>query len=288
MLDSLLLTPNQEMTKTEVRQVAKRAHLICGGYPIGSAAGHDMDFVRIELLKHLYDAGYATTVANSFSDLDERITDRNLLVTYTAGPYAEADICEVLEDWLHDGGKWLALHGSSGGKAIRVGDQERRRKMQRLQHHSVLGAFFLNHPPIRKFNVLVKHRNHLIFKGIPEQFEVIDELYLIEPTVDAEILMTTELPKDPSPQGFGFVYDEDSSLLPDGKTRAIATRRSVGRGEVVYIALGHCHSGSSNSQPFVDPSAMNDGKSPATFRGVWELGIFNQLLVNAMNWGTAA
>ena len=33
---------------------------------------------------------------------------------------------------------------------MRVRDS-RQRKMQRLAHHDLLGAFYLNHPPVRRF-----------------------------------------------------------------------------------------------------------------------------------------
>ena len=35
-------------------------------------------------------------------------------------------------------------------RAMRVRDS-RQRKMQRLAHHDLLGAFYLNHPPVRRF-----------------------------------------------------------------------------------------------------------------------------------------
>ena len=49
--------------------------------------------------------------------------------------------------------------------------------------------------------------------------------------------MTTELQRDPSPPGFGFVYDRDTSVLPNGKTRVLGYSRQMGKGAVTYIAL---------------------------------------------------
>ena len=160
--------------------------------------------------------------------------------------------------------------------------------MVRLPHHDLLGAFFLNHPPIRKFKVKVESLDHPVFKGLPTEFEVADELYLIEPMADSEPLLTTELPEDPSPPGFGFVYAKDTSLQADGKTRVLGTERQVGDGSVVYIALGHTHAPENNSQPFVDESVTTDGTTPTTFRGVWDDTNFRQIVTNAVDWAAAA
>ena len=115
-----------------------RAHLITGGYPIGSTAGHDMDYARIELLRRLYANGYQTTVANDFTDIGARLAGVDFLVTYVAGPYPDDEQSRIVDDWLAEGGKWFALHGTSGGRAKRV-DGSRRRKMVRLAHHDLLG-----------------------------------------------------------------------------------------------------------------------------------------------------
>jgi hypothetical protein len=267
--------------------MAKRAHLIVGGFPIGSTAGHDMDFARIELLQRLYDGGYATTVGNDFTDVAERLHGVDFLVTYVAGPYPDGEQSRIIDEWLGQGGRWFALHGTSGGRAKRIGDG-RRRKMVRLAHHDLLGAFFLNHPPVRRFDVAVREPEHPLLAGLPASFDVADELYLIEPVGESTVLLTTQLPEDPSPPGFGFAYDEDTSVGADGKTRVLGLERKVGTGAVAYVALGHCHSPATNGQPFVDESVTSDGKTPMRFRGSWETAAFGRILDNAVRWGAAA
>ncbi len=266
--------------------MAKRSHLIVGGFPIGSTAGHDMDFARIELLSRLYDGGYTTTVGNDFTDVAKSLPGAEFLMTYVAGPYPDDEQSRVIDDWLAAGGKWFALHGTSGGRAKRV-DGSNRRKMVRLAHHDLLGAFFLNHPPVRRFDVAVQAPEHPLLDGLPSSFDVADELYLIEPVGESKVLLTTDLPEDPSPPGFGFVYDEDTSVGADGKTRVLGLERTVGDGAVAYIALGHCHSRTTNSQPFVDESVTADGKTPMKFRGAWESAAFGRILDNAVQWGAA-
>jgi type 1 glutamine amidotransferase len=265
-----------------------RVHLIAGGYPPGSFAGHDMDYVRLRLLGMLQEnAQLLTTTANDYGDVSKWLPGSSFLITYVAGPYPSDEQNDFIRKWLENGGRWLALHGTSGGKAAPVGENRYVRKMVKGKYHETLGAFFLNHPPVRKFRVDVADRSNGLTEGLPSSFEVVDELYLIEvqDLARCHTLLTTDLPKDPSPQGFGFVYDGDTSVLPDGKTRVLGYTRDIGKGGVTYIALGHCHSPLSNVQPFVDTSVESSGTTPKTFRGSWETREFEMLLRNAMKWG---
>jgi type 1 glutamine amidotransferase len=251
-----------------------RAHLITGGFPPGSPAGHDMDYARLRLLELLHEHVVNTTVAGDFTDVDKWLGDSQLLLTYVAGPFPDAAQNALLEAWLENGGRWIALHGTSGGKAIRTDGPLR--KFVKLPHHQTLGSFFLNHPPLRKFRVDVHEGGHPLMKNLPTSFEVEDELYMIEMMDgNATPLLTTELPEDPSPPGFGYIYDEDTSLLADGKTRVLGYLREVGKGAVVYWALGHCHSS-------LGPA--DDGSASPAFHGVWESSEFRQLLSNSLTW----
>ncbi len=245
-----------------------------------------MDYARSRLLGLLLETPDArTTVSSDFADLERWLPGSAFLLTYVAGPHLDGDQNRLVTEWLEAGGRWLGLHGTSGGRAVRVEGHPQARKMARLPHHDTLGSFFLNHPPVRRFRVDVADRGHPLLRGLPASFEVSDELYFIELLdPDAHVLLTTELAKDPAP-GFGFTYDEDTSLLPDGKTRALAYSRDVGRGGVAYVALGHCHSPSTNGQPFVDKSVDPEGKTPLLFRGPWETEPFERLLRNAIGWG---
>lgn len=247
-----------------------RVHLITGGYPPGALGGHDMDYARLRLLGLLEERGVLATVGNDFSDLHRWLPMTQLLITYVAGPYLDDEQNRLVRRWLDDGGRWLGLHGSSGGKAVRVGDTGRRR-MVKTSHHDTLGGFFISHPPIHKFRVDVVDHKHPLAKDLPESFETIDEPYMIELQHPSEtrLLLTAELGPDTS--GTGFVYDKDTALFPDGKTRALGFTRDVGKGGVTYIALGHAHSPASNGQPVL--------------RATWEVDAYVQLLHNAIAWG---
>jgi len=271
-----------------MNNVPSQVHLIAGGFPPGASAGHDMDYARLRLLTLLQDAGESrATVSNDFADLERWLAASQLLITYVAGPFPDERQNQLLCRWLDGGGRWLALHGTSGGKAAAVGDNRRMRKMVKMAHHQTLGAFFLNHPPLRKFRVDVADRTHPLTDGVPESFEVADELYLIEMQAPSasHVLLTTQLEKDPSPAGFGFVYDKDTSLMPDGKTRVLGYIRDFGKGAITYFALGHCHGRANNIQPLADASVAEGGVTPTPFRGSWESTAFERLLHNAIEWG---
>ena len=269
-----------------------RVHVVTGGFPVGSSAGHDIDFVRLALLSLLGEKrDVNSTVSNNFDDLETWLPGTDCLVTYVAGPFLTEAQSEVVLDWLEAGGRWLALHGTSGGKALPLPDGRPGRMMSRARHHEVLGAFFLNHPPIRRFQVDVSDVDHPITRDLPASFDVMDELYLIElsDSAQARVLLTTSDldAEDPAPREFGFTYEEDTSVGDDGRTRVLAYERPTGRGAVAYIALGHCHTPSTNIQPFVDSSVDVNGVTPLEFRGPWETEPFRCLLSNAVNWGLA-
>ena len=82
------------------------------------------------------------------------------------------------------------------------------------------------------------------------------------------------------------LYGGDLSLLPDGKSHALGFARKVGEGEIAYIAPGHCHTPLTNGQQSVHESISPDGKVPLRFRGPWETEPYEQLLKNAIDWGT--
>src|SRR5215471_20370881 len=89
-----------------------RAHVIAGGFPPGSMAGHDHDYARLRLLQLLADRDVPASVANDFEDLDKWLPVSRLLITYVAGPYPDAAQCGAIERWLETGGHWLASHGT--------------------------------------------------------------------------------------------------------------------------------------------------------------------------------
>src|SRR3984885_813003 len=118
-----------------------RAHLIAGGFPLGAHAGHDHDYARLRMLGLLAERDVPASVANDFVDVERWLPVSQLLITYVAGPYPDASQCRAIQHWLEAGGHWLALHGTSGGRAERV-ERMRQRRTVKTEHHAPLGGFF--------------------------------------------------------------------------------------------------------------------------------------------------
>jgi hypothetical protein len=262
------------------RATSARAHLIAGGFPPGASAGHDHDYARLALLELLAEQEVPASVANDFSDVEKWLPVSRLLITYVAGPYPDAGQCRAIQRWLEDGGRWLGLHGTSGGRAERV-EGFRQRRTVKLDHHAILGSYFLTHPPIGKIRVDV-HDGSALTRGLPASFVVEDEPYFIElqHPASTRLVLTADYGPDITSPTIGTLYASDTSLLPDGRTRALGYLREVGQGGVAYVALGHCHNPASRAPGAVDP--------PLTFRGSWETDPFRTLLQNAIAWGLGA
>jgi uncharacterized protein len=209
---------------------SRRAHLIAGGFPPGSMGGHDQDYARLKLLGLLAEHEVPASVANDFADVEKWLPVSRLLMTYVAGPYPDTAQTRAIEGWLCAGGHWLALHGTSGGRAQRV-EGMRMRRTVKTEHHALLGSFFLTHPPIREFRVDVSPSASPITKGLGASFVVEDEPYFIElhDPASTQILLTAEY--GPSAAGATEgLYPADTSLLANGKTRVLGYTRPVRRG----------------------------------------------------------
>ena len=262
----------------------RRAHLITGGFPPGSSAGHDHDYARLRLLQLLAERDLQASVANDFADIEKWLPVSRLLITYVAGPYPNAAQCHAIQAWLTAGGHWLGLHGTSGGRAERV-EGVRQRRTVKTEHHALLGSFFLTHPPYCKFRVDVSDTAHPLTRGLGTSFEVEDEPYFIElqDPDSTRILLTANYGPGAVSPSIGTAYPSDTSLQPDGKTRVLGYTRKVGNGGVTYFALGHCHNPASRAGRTVDATEAQ----PPTLRGSWESDTFLVLLRNAIAWATA-
>lgn len=260
-----------------------RAHLIAGGFPPGSMGGHDQDYARLRLLGFLAERDIPASVANDFTDVEKWLPVSRLLITYVAGPYPNAVETRAIARWLEAGGRWLALHGTSGGRAERVEGMRMRRSIK-TEHHALLGSRFLTHPPIREFRVEVADTTSPLTQGLGGSFVIEDEPYFIElqDPASVQILLTADYGPGAASATEGL-YSSDSSLQPDGRTRVIGYTRQIGKGGVTYFALGHCHNPAIRAGRTSDPA----DKTPPNFRGPWENDAFATLLRNGINWGIA-
>src|SRR5262245_12088293 len=189
-----------------------------------------------------------------------------------------------MQQWLEAGGRWLGLHGVSGGWAERV-EGSRQRRTVKIEHHALLGSYFLTHPLICKIRVDVAGDSALT-RGLGASFVVEDESYFIElqdPKSTRVLLIADYGPSATSPT-IGTLYPTDTSLQPDGKTRVLGYTRAVGAGGVTYVALGHCHNPAIRASRVGDPTAT----TPLPLRGPRESDAFATLLRNAIAWGMGA
>jgi uncharacterized protein len=262
-----------------------RAHLIAGGFPPGSMGGHDHDYARLRLLGLLAERDIPASLGNDFADIAKWLPVSRLLITYVAGPYPDAAQTAAIRDWIEAGGHWLALHGTSGGRAERV-EGSRQRRTVKAEHHALLGGFFLTHPPICEFRVEVKAADSPLTRGLGKSFVVEDEPYFVElqDPGSTEILLTAEYGPTVVSTAIGTLYPTDTSLQSDGKTRVIGYTRRIGAGGVTYFALGHCHNPAIRAARAADPA----DKTPPTFHGPWETEGFITLLRNGIAWGIGA
>ena len=262
-----------------------RAHLVTGGFPTGSMAGHDHDYARLRLLGLLAERDIPASVANDFADVEKWLSVSGLLITYVAGPYPDAAQCRAIESWLQAGGHWLGLHGTSGGRAERV-EGLRSRRTVKTEHHALLGSRFLTHPPICKIHVEVNDTDTPLTRGLGTSFDVEDKPYFIElqDPGATKILLTADYGPSVVSPTVGSLYGSDSSLQPDGRTRVLGYTRQIGDGGIAYFMLGHCHNPAIRAGPPADPTDT----TPLTFHGSWESSAFSTLLRNTIAWGMGA
>lgn len=268
-----------------------RAHLVCGGYMVVTKklqGDHDISYCRRRLLDMFEENEQGpiwATTSNDYSELERWLEPAKLMVSYCSGPFATAEQTEQIQKWLEKGGKWVALHGSSGGVAKRIeGGKEDahpfggQRKFVKQRFHETLGAFFVNHPPIHEFKVKVTDTSHPVTQGVPAEFLAEDELYMCElqgVMSDYKILLTTEYVQGPEmdPKIHEFVHDGDGGALADGKTRVLGYERKVGKGAIFYMGLGHTNTANK--------------RQPKGGHYVWENPAFEKLVKNAIKWASA-
>src|SRR5258708_22358779 len=98
------------------------AHLIAGGFPPGSQAGHDHDYARLRLLGLLAEREVPASVANDFADIEKWLPVSQLLITYVAGPYPDAAQTRAIRQWVEAGRHKHGLYrGAPAARPARPG-----------------------------------------------------------------------------------------------------------------------------------------------------------------------
>jgi len=233
------------------------------------AAGkyHDIDFARLELLKLLAEnERFRVRVFEDYSNM-EAIQNADFLVTYTCEVIPSLDQQQALRSWLEQGGRWYALHGTNS--ILRFLDNGLVDTPDWASHFmETLGTQFASHPPIGPFMVRVAKPEDPLVQGI-EDFEVVDEQYLVDQCADIDVLLDIEFEGETP----GFVRDQ---WLPE--RHPVLYRRALGKGGVLYLTLGHCR-GHYDLRPLMD-------YWPDVDRCSWESPVFYELLRRGLAWAS--
>jgi hypothetical protein len=223
------------------------ANLVCGS----PQRNHDFDFARRALLDALYAAGdIRTDVFNNY-DVGEALKAGDLLVSYTSRVPVGDEQCAVIKRYLERGGRWFAIHASNS-------------VLDNPHLPGIVGSRFLAHPPYTRFKVSVAAQNDPLLDGISPEFDVEDEIYVIEPHADFEVLLSTRWGGEAMRQTF-----------PE-EVRPLMYRRNLGEGGVLYLALGHCN------RPFDKPRP--DMPDSPDRRGPWSMPVFQELITRGIAW----
>lgn len=231
------------------------------------AAGkyHDIDFARLEILKLLAeDERVRVRVFEDYSNL-QAIKQADFLVTYTCEVLPSLEQQQFLCNWLEQGGRWYALHGTNSILQFLDNGLVETPDWAPL-FMQTLGSQFASHPPIGEFKVRVVKPEDPLVDGI-EDFVVNDEQYLVDMRADLEVILDTEF----SGETPGFVRDQ----WPQQR-HPVLYRRAMGAGSVLYLTLGHCR-GHYDLRPLMD-------FWPDVDRCAWESPIFYQLLRKGLQW----
>ncbi|MNO82539.1 Trehalose utilization [compost metagenome] len=231
------------------------------------AAGkyHDIDFARLELLKLLGEhPRIRVRVFEDYANL-EAIRAASFLVTYTCEVLPNACEQAVLRQWLEEGGRWYALHGTNS--ILRFLEDGRVDTPDSEPHlMQMLGSQFAAHPPIEPFRVDVVQPQHPLVAGI-DAFEVTDERYLMDMKAEVQVLLDTGF----EGQTPGFVREHWAY-----QRHPVLYLRTLGQGGVLYLTLGHCR-GHYDLRPLME-------FWPQVDRCAWDSPIFYELLRRGLGW----
>lgn len=234
---------------------------------------HDIDFARLRLLELLGEhEEFRVRVQPDYEDADA-IAAGSILVSYTCNVRPSVAAQERIRQWVIDGGRWVALHGTNS--ALDVGTPEGVDSPRVFPLWAdTLGSQFVAHPPIAPYLVELSAPDHWLVAGV-EPFETDDELYLSE-HADRDALLPL-LHTTWSGTARGFV---ESDWTTGDDQHLVMYLRELGAGAVLYNTLGHCR-GHYDMVPVV-------AYYPVIERGSWEQPAYAELLRRSFRWARGA
>ena len=212
-------------------------------------------------------------VFEDYEDALKSLDDADFLVTYTCNVRPSEHAQKALKSYLASGKRWYALHGTNSILEMLAPDKKYGQGELNVnapdvapEYMGLLGSRFIAHPPIEPYTVQITQPDHPLAKGI-EPFETTDELYLSEITGDLDVIMHAEF--EGEAPGFTVRKWEKAN-------HPVFYTHKVGRGEVLYLTLGHCR-GHYDMPDFME-------YYPAVERCAWELEVFYTLLRRGLEW----
>lgn len=246
---------------TCVDKTAIECALIVGG------KYHDMDYARLELLKLLgEDDRIRTRVYSDYRDIDD-ILSADFLITYTCDVVPDTMARGKLQQWIADGGRWYALHGTNS--VLRFIEDGRVDSPDIAPDFmDMLGTMFAAHPPIDTYTVFpTELGNHHPLTHDIGPFETMDEQYLVDVRAPIDVLLATR---------FAGATERFTRSEWTQADHPVLYLRNIGEGAILYLTLGHCR-GHYDLRPLMD-------YYPQVERCSWELPIFHDLLRRGLGW----
>lgn len=229
---------------------------------------HDIDFARLELLKLLAEhEEFRVRVQPDYEDTSALGT-ATMLVSYTCAVRPSLHAQKAIRQWVHNGGRWVALHGTSTVLDPSPLGWVAPRDVPLWA--DTLGSQFVAHPPIEPYPVRNVAPEHWLVAGI-DDFEAADELYLNDYPDRAALIPLLQTTFRGTARG--FAEHDWTACDPD---HLVMYLRPLGRGAVLYNTLGHCR-GHYDMVPVKD-------YYPNVDRCAWELPQFYELLRRSLRW----
>ena len=248
------------MSDVEDRSDRLDLYLIAGGLY------HNIDYARLELLKLIAEQPrLKVKVGADYSDI-EAIIKADFIITYTCDVVPTEAQTELLCEYMHNGGKWFALHGTNS--ILRFMEDGRVDSPElNMPFMEMLGSQFISHPPIVPYKVQVSDSEHPLVKDIPS-FTVDDELYLSRYHGAHHMLLHTHYS--------GITENFIESDWTSDEPRPCMYLHPYGEGEVLYLTLGHCR-GKYDMQPMM-------AEYPEPEFGAWKTPEYYKLLRRGILW----
>lgn len=209
-----------------------------------------------------------TRVFEDYSHVDA-LARADLLVTYACDVRPSPSEQETLANWVANGGRWLALHGTNAAIDQPIPPSTQYTTPAVLGRlPDVLGSRFLGHPSIEPYTVEVTAPEHPLVSGL-KPFAVRDELYVSELHPPLEVLLHAQY-RGACP---GFT-DADAT---DDEQRPVLYLKQHGAGTVCYFTLGHCRGRYDIQDLGVDDLFHTD-------LGSWLVPEFRTVLARCLRW----